>query len=98
MILAKLFYLQGSFLFRPLRFGNCCLYDIISDYDRCNIISDNKRCNYKISQNLFEIVCVGDRERKIGYSFHKGTETLVRDRERFEIEGVRDRESTVVET
>ena len=34
-----------------------------------------------------------DRERKIGYSLHKGTETLVRDRERFEIEGVRDRES-----
>ena len=31
--------------------------------------------------------------RKIGYSLHKGTETLVRDREKFEIEGVRDRES-----
>ena len=34
-----------------------------------------------------------ESERKIGYSLHKGTETLVRDRERFEIEGVRDRES-----
>ena len=34
-----------------------------------------------------------DRERKIGYSLYKGTETLVRDRERFEIEGVRDTES-----
>ena len=31
--------------------------------------------------------------RKIGYRLHKGTETLVRDRERFDIEGVRDRES-----
>ena len=36
---------------------------------------------------------VRDRERKIDYSLHKGTETLVRDRERFKIEGVRDRES-----
>ena len=36
---------------------------------------------------------VRDREIKIGYSLHKGTETLVRDREKFEIEGVRDRES-----
>ena len=44
-------------------------------------------------ENLFEIARVRDRERKIGYSLHKGTETLVRDRERFEIEGVRDRES-----
>ena len=26
-------------------------------------------------------------------SLHKGTETLVRDKEKFEIEGVRDRES-----
>ena len=43
--------------------------------------------------NLFEIERVWDRERKIGYSLHKGTETLVRHRERFEIEGVRDRES-----
>ena len=42
---------------------------------------------------MFEIERVRDRERKIGYSPHKGTETLVRDRERFEIEGVRDRES-----
>ena len=42
---------------------------------------------------MFEIERVRDRERKIGYSLHKGTETLVRDREKFEIEGVRDRES-----
>ena len=42
---------------------------------------------------MFEIERVRDRERKIGYSLHKGTKTLVRDRERFEIEGVRDRES-----
>ena len=41
---------------------------------------------------MFEIERVRDRERKIGYSLHKGTETLVRHRERFEIEGVRDRE------
>ena len=34
-----------------------------------------------------------ESERKIGYSLHKGTETLVRDREKFEIESVRDRES-----
>ena len=43
--------------------------------------------------NLFEIARVRDRERKIGYSLHKGTETLGRDRERFEIKGLRDRES-----
>ena len=36
---------------------------------------------------------VRDRERKIDFSLHKGTETLVRHRERFEIDGVRDRES-----
>ena len=42
---------------------------------------------------MFEKERVRDRERKIGYSLHKGTDTLVRDRERFEIEGVRDRES-----
>ena len=42
---------------------------------------------------MFEVERVRDRERKIGYSLHKGTETLVRDREKFEIEGVRDRES-----
>ena len=36
---------------------------------------------------------VRDRERKIGFSLYKGTEALVRDREKFEIEGVRDRES-----
>ena len=36
---------------------------------------------------------VRDRERRIGYSLQKGTETLVRYREKFEIEGVRDRES-----
>ena len=40
--------------------------------------------------NLFEIESVRDREIKIGYSLDKGTETLVRDREKFEIEGVRD--------
>ena len=34
-----------------------------------------------------------DREWKIGYSPHKGSETLVRDGEKFEIDGVRDRES-----
>ena len=44
-------------------------------------------------ENLFEIVRIRDKERKIGYRLHKRTETLVRDRERFEIEGVRDRES-----
>ena len=44
-------------------------------------------------ENLFEIERVRDRERKIGYRLHKGTETLVRDREKFEIEGVQDRES-----
>ena len=42
---------------------------------------------------MFEIERVRDRERKIGYSLHKEAEALVRDRERFEIEGVRDRES-----
>ena len=31
---------------------------------------------------------VRDRERKIGYSLHKEPKTLVRDRERFEIEGI----------
>ena len=31
--------------------------------------------------------------RKIGYNQHKGTETLVRHRESFEIKDVRDRES-----
>ena len=49
--------------------------------------------NSKGPENLFEVERVRDRERKIGYSLHKGTETLVRDRERFDIEGVRDRES-----
>ena len=44
-------------------------------------------------ENLFEIERVRDRERNIGYRLLKGTETLVRDRERFEIEGVRDRKS-----
>ena len=34
-----------------------------------------------------------DIERKIVYSLHKGTETLVRDREKFEIEGAQHRES-----
>ena len=42
---------------------------------------------------MFEIERVQDRERKIGYKLYIGTEKLVRDRERFEIEGVRDRES-----
>ena len=42
----------------------------------------------KEPENLFDIERVRDRERKIGYSLHKGTATLVRDRERFEIEGV----------
>ena len=37
---------------------------------------------------MFEIERVRDRERKIGYCLHKGTDTLVRDREKFEIEGV----------
>ena len=36
---------------------------------------------------------VRGREKKIGYSPHKRAENLVRDREKFEIEGVRDRES-----
>ena len=44
-------------------------------------------------ENLFEIERVRDRERKIGYSLHKGTKTLVPDRENFEIKDVRDRES-----
>ena len=43
--------------------------------------------------NLFEIERVRDRERKIGYILHKGTKISVRHRERFEIEGVWDRES-----
>ena len=42
---------------------------------------------------MFEIERVRDRERKINYSPHKGTDALVRHRERLEIEGVRDRES-----
>ena len=37
---------------------------------------------------MFEIEKVRDGERKIGYNLQKGTETLVRDRERFKIEGV----------
>ena len=44
-------------------------------------------------ENLYEIERVRDRKRKICYSLHKGTETLVRDREKFKKEGVRDRES-----
>ena len=39
-----------------------------------------------------------DRKRLIGYILHKGIENLVRDREKFEIEGVRDRESTVYDS
>ena len=42
---------------------------------------------------MSEIERVWDREKKIGYRLHKGTKTLVRGRERFEIEGVQDRES-----
>ena len=34
---------------------------------------------------MFKIERVRDRERKIGYSQHKETENLVRDRKRFEI-------------
>ena len=44
-------------------------------------------------ENLFEIERVRDRERKIGQSLHEGEKTLIRDREKFEIEGARDRES-----
>ena len=41
---------------------------------------------------MFEIERI--RERKRGYSLHKGTQTLVRDREKFEIEVFeRERES-----
>ena len=39
---------------------------------------------------MFEIEGVRDRDRKISYSLHKETETLVH-REKFEIEDVRDR-------
>ena len=45
---------------------------------------------------MFEIERVRDRERKIGYSLHKGTETFVRDREKFKIESVQERESLTV--
>ena len=44
-------------------------------------------------ENLLEIERVRDRERKIGYGLLKGTETLVQDIEKFEIEGIRGRES-----
>ena len=44
-------------------------------------------------RNLFEIERVRDRERKLGWDQWKGTEKIVRDREKCEIEGVRDRES-----
>ena len=44
-------------------------------------------------RNLFEIERVGDRERKLGWNQWKGSEKIVRYREKFEIEGVRDRES-----
>ena len=44
-------------------------------------------------RNLFEIQRVGDRERKLDWNQWKGTEKIVRDREKFEIEGVLDRES-----
>ena len=49
-------------------------------------------------ENLFETERVRDRERKIGYSLHKETKTLVRDREKFDIEGVEDRESQLYTT
>ena len=48
---------------------------------------------HKGPDNLFEIERVRDKERNLGCSLQKGTETLVRDREKFEIEGIRDRES-----
>ena len=44
-------------------------------------------------ENLFEVERVRDREIKKGHNLHKGTETLVQDRERFEIEGVKDKAS-----
>ena len=43
-------------------------------------------------RNLFEIERVRDRERKLGWNQWKGTEKIVRDREKFDIEGVRERE------
>ena len=46
-----------------------------------------------ISEFVRERERVRDRERKIDYSLHRRTETSVRDREKFEIECVRDRES-----
>ena len=49
--------------------------------------------NSQGTRNLFEIERLRDRERKIGYCLHEGTETLVQGIEKFEIEGVRDRES-----
>ena len=42
---------------------------------------------------MFAIERVRDRERKLGWNQWKGTEKIVRDREKFEIEGVRDGES-----
>ena len=69
---------------------------------KCDLQIQSTSCKYsrlslsrtrRGQENLVEIERVRDRERKIGYSLHKGTETLDRDRERFEIEGVRDRES-----
>ena len=38
---------------------------------------------------------VRDRERKLGWNQSKGTEKIIRDRKKFEMEGVRYRESTV---
>ena len=40
-------------------------------------------------RNLFEIERVRDRERKLGWNQWKGTEKIVRDREKFEIEDSR---------
>ena len=61
-----------------------------------NEYSSNLRHTYSLllsrtrkgPKNLFEIERVRGKERKIGHSLHKGTKTLVRDKERFEIEGV----------
>ena len=69
----------------------CIMLIMKLDSNRNSWLFLSRTC--KGPENLYEIERVRDRERKIGYSLHKGTETLVRDRKRFEIEGVRDRES-----
>ena len=63
-------------------------HDVIFDYSWLSLFRTRKG-----PENLFEIERVWDRERKAGYSLHKGTETLVLDREKLEIVGVGDRES-----